>query len=52
MEEERLWKFGVPAWLNSAWARNAGIYAAGALVRFFAESPSTRTHEMGWNEMK
>ncbi|GAP89089.2 putative upf0220 domain protein [Rosellinia necatrix] len=31
MEEERLWKFGKPAWLNSAWARNAGIYAAGGL---------------------
>ncbi|KAI0398305.1 vacuolar protein sorting-associated protein [Xylariaceae sp. FL0594] len=31
MEEERLWKFGMPAWLNSAWARNAGIYTAGGL---------------------
>ncbi|KAI1814762.1 UPF0220-domain-containing protein [Poronia punctata] len=31
MEEERLWKFGMPAWLNSAWARNAGIYSAGGL---------------------
>ncbi|KAI1423001.1 hypothetical protein F5Y12DRAFT_565181 [Xylaria sp. FL1777] len=31
MEEDRLWKFGKPAWLNSAWARNAGVYAAGAL---------------------
>ncbi|RWA05869.1 hypothetical protein EKO27_g9237 [Xylaria grammica] len=37
MEEDRLWKFGKPAWLNSAWARNAGVYSAGALVRF---SPS------------
>lgn len=33
MEEERLWKFNKPAWLNSAWARNAGVYSAGALVR-------------------
>ncbi|KAI0911192.1 vacuolar protein sorting-associated protein [Ustulina deusta] len=31
MEEGRLWKFGKPAWLNSAWARNAGVYGAGAL---------------------
>jgi len=31
MEEERLWKFRKPAWLNSAWARNAGVYAAGGL---------------------
>ncbi|KAF2964456.1 hypothetical protein GQX73_g9104 [Xylaria multiplex] len=31
MEEDRLWKFGKPAWLNSAWARNAGVYSAGAL---------------------
>ncbi|KAI0407466.1 hypothetical protein F4802DRAFT_553937 [Xylaria palmicola] len=31
MEEDRLWKFGRPAWLNSVWARNAGVYAAGAL---------------------
>lgn len=38
MEEERLWKFGKPAWLNSAWARNAGVYAAGALVRLFLAS--------------
>lgn len=38
MEEERLWKFGKPAWLNSAWARNAGVYAAGALVRLLLPS--------------
>ncbi|PTB42044.1 uncharacterized protein TrAFT101_008856 [Trichoderma asperellum] len=31
MEEERLWKFRKPEWLNSMWARNAGVYAAGAL---------------------
>ncbi|KAI2643503.1 hypothetical protein GGS21DRAFT_19159 [Xylaria nigripes] len=31
MEEERIWKFGKPAWLNSAWARNAGVYSSGAL---------------------
>jgi len=34
MEEERLWKFRKPQWLNSIWARNAGVYASGALVRF------------------
>lgn len=33
MEEERLWKFRRPEWLNSIWARNAGIYGAGGLVR-------------------
>lgn len=32
MEEERLWKFRKPEWLNSVWARNTGVYAAGALV--------------------
>ncbi|KAG5951344.1 hypothetical protein E4U53_003305 [Claviceps sorghi] len=31
MEEDRLWKFRKPEWLNSVWARNAGIYASGAL---------------------
>jgi hypothetical protein len=31
MEEERLWKFRRPDWMNSAWARNAGVYGAGAL---------------------
>ncbi|KAL6854190.1 UPF0220 domain-containing protein [Trichoderma novae-zelandiae] len=31
MEEERLWKFRKPEWLNSIWARNAGVYGAGAL---------------------
>jgi hypothetical protein len=31
MEEDRLWKFRKPAWLNSVWARNAGVYGAGAL---------------------
>lgn len=34
MEEERLWKFRKPEWLNSIWARNSGIYGAGALVRY------------------
>lgn len=33
MEEERLWKFRRPEWLNSVWARNAGVYGAGAIVR-------------------
>ncbi|TLD23931.1 hypothetical protein PspLS_06592 [Pyricularia sp. CBS 133598] len=32
MEEERLWKFRRPQWLNSVWARNAGVYASGALA--------------------
>ncbi|KAK0720846.1 hypothetical protein B0H67DRAFT_205350 [Lasiosphaeris hirsuta] len=31
MEDERLWKFSKPDWLNSVWARNAGVYAAGGL---------------------
>ncbi|KAI5862740.1 vacuolar protein sorting-associated protein [Durotheca rogersii] len=31
MDEGRLWKFPRPAWLNSAWARSAGVYSAGAL---------------------
>ncbi|EON96648.1 putative upf0220 domain protein [Phaeoacremonium minimum UCRPA7] len=31
MSEERLWKFSKPEWLNSAWARNAGVYGAGGL---------------------
>jgi hypothetical protein len=32
MSEDRLWKFKRPEWLNSVWARNAGVYAAGGLV--------------------
>ncbi|GAB1315008.1 Vacuolar protein sorting-associated protein 68 [Madurella fahalii] len=31
MSEERLWKFKRPEWMNSIWARNAGVYAAGGL---------------------
>ncbi|KAF5553970.1 VPS68-like protein [Fusarium mexicanum] len=31
MEEERLWKFRRPEWLNTVWARNAGVYSAGAI---------------------
>ncbi|KAI9898366.1 hypothetical protein N3K66_006726 [Trichothecium roseum] len=31
MEEDRLWKFSRPEWLNSVWARNAGVYGSGAL---------------------
>ncbi|KAK8917810.1 Vacuolar protein sorting-associated protein 68 [Metarhizium anisopliae] len=34
MAEERLWKFRKPEWLNSVWARNTGVYAAGALILF------------------
>ncbi len=33
MSTERLFRFPKPAWLNSATARTAGVYAAGALVR-------------------
>ncbi len=33
MSEDRLWKFRRPEWLNSVWARNSGVYAAGGLVR-------------------
>ena len=32
MPEERLWKFRKPEWMNSATARSAGVYSAGALV--------------------
>ena len=32
MEEDRLWKFRMPQWLNSGWVRNAGVYGSGALV--------------------
>ena len=32
MENDRLWKFTKPEWLNSIWARNAGVYSSGALV--------------------
>ncbi|KAK4127751.1 UPF0220-domain-containing protein [Parathielavia appendiculata] len=31
MSEDRLWKFRRPEWLNSIWARNAGVYGAGGL---------------------
>jgi len=31
MPEERLWKFRKPEWMNSATARSAGVYSAGAL---------------------
>ncbi|KEY71928.1 hypothetical protein S7711_09436 [Stachybotrys chartarum IBT 7711] len=31
MEEERLWKFRKPEWLNSVHVRNSGVYGAGAL---------------------
>ncbi|KAH8597992.1 UPF0220 domain protein [Bisporella sp. PMI_857] len=34
MSEERLWKFRKPEWLNSATARGAGVYGAGALFSF------------------
>lgn len=41
MSEERLWKFRKPEWLNSVYARNAGVYSAGALV----SCPSIAPHE-------
>lgn len=44
MSEERLWKFRKPEWLNSVYARNAGVYSAGALV-----SLSGITKEMAGN---
>ncbi|KAK7749449.1 Vacuolar protein sorting-associated protein 68 [Cytospora paraplurivora] len=31
MSDDRLWKFGKPEWLNSVYARNAGVYTSGAL---------------------
>ncbi|PQE13852.1 UPF0220 domain protein [Rutstroemia sp. NJR-2017a WRK4] len=31
MSEERLWKFRKPEWMNSATAKGAGVYTAGAL---------------------
>ncbi|KAK0383370.1 hypothetical protein NLU13_9283 [Sarocladium strictum] len=31
MDDQRLWKFSKPEWLNSIWARNIGVYSAGAL---------------------
>ena len=31
--EDRLFKFRLPDWASSVWARNAGVYASGALVR-------------------
>lgn len=37
MSEERLWKFSKPEWLTSVYARNAGVYASGALVSVFEE---------------
>lgn len=46
MEEERLWKFRRPEWLNSVAARNAGVYSAGALVRaIISNDPSLATLE-------
>jgi hypothetical protein len=36
MEDDRLFKlnlFKKPEWLNTLWARNIGVYSAGALVR-------------------
>lgn len=39
MSEDRLWKFRKPEWMHSAWARNAGVYAAGGLVCLFFSPP-------------
>ncbi|KAL2258902.1 hypothetical protein VTK26DRAFT_7607 [Humicola hyalothermophila] len=38
MSEDRLWKFRRPEWMNSVWARNAGVYTAGGLfsLAFYA----------------
>lgn len=35
MEDNRLFRFPRPAWLNSANTRTFGVYAAGALVRIY-----------------
>ena len=34
MSSHRLFRFPKPAWLNSATTRTAGVYLAGALVRY------------------
>lgn len=39
MSEERLFKFRRPEWLNSVYARNAGVYSSGALVSFPSPPP-------------
>ncbi|KUI56773.1 Vacuolar protein sorting-associated protein 68 [Cytospora mali] len=31
MSDDRLWKFRKPEWMTSVYARNAGVYSAGAL---------------------
>lgn len=46
MSEERLWKFRKPEWLNSVYARNAGVYSAGALVSALKRR-TTRGNEDG-----
>jgi hypothetical protein len=44
MSDERLWKFRKPQWLSSIWARNSGVYGAGALVRLIILPFSDQTH--------
>lgn len=51
MEEDRLWKFRRPEWLNSLWARNAGVYGAGALVRH-PPSSSSYPPSRSWLRMR
>jgi hypothetical protein len=41
MEENRLFRFPRPAWLNNANTRTFGVYTAGALVRNLESSPSS-----------
>ncbi|KAH6626972.1 hypothetical protein B0J18DRAFT_426174 [Chaetomium sp. MPI-SDFR-AT-0129] len=47
MSEDRLWKFRRPEWLNSIWARNAGVYAAGA---FFSLAFYTLLDSAVWSK--
>jgi hypothetical protein len=44
MEENRLFRFPRPAWLNNANTRTAGVYAAGALVSS-SSPPRPRPHK-------
>ncbi|KAJ4302238.1 Vacuolar protein sorting-associated protein 68 [Collariella sp. IMI 366227] len=47
MSEDRLWKFRRPEWLNSVWARNSGVYAAGG---FFSLAFYTLLDSAVWSK--
>lgn len=50
MSAHRLFRFPKPAWINSANARTAGVYTAGALVGIlFAVRTSYSTGVDCWN---